>query len=150
MDSRTILEAMKSKQIDFTDLYSSYSSCGEIHSDFVFKGAYAFNFTFGAAQLYIYYSSRFKKFYLYSRSYRPVHSSIFRVLAVSDERGFLIYETDSFNDCVKAFSVCVNQLLKDIYSSSFVPDDTKVQQNNLFQDYITSVHSEDFNFELSV
>lgn len=149
MESRTILESLKSHQIDTSDLFSSLTSCGEIHSDFVYKGCYAFNFTLGAAQVYILFSERFKKYNLYTRSYRPVHSNIFRVLSVSDEKGFLIFTTDNFKSCVQAYMLCVNQLIKQLVNCPSLFQEEKFQ-GNLFNDYLLSQHSEDFNFELSV
>lgn len=149
MESRTVLEALKSHQIDTSDLFSSLTSCGEIHSDFVYKGCYAFNFSLGAAQVYILHSERYKKYNLYTRSYRPINSNIFRVLSVSDEKGFLIFQTDEFKICVQAFMLCVNQFVKQLVNSPSLFQEKKFQ-GNLFNDYLLSQHSEDFYFELSV
>lgn len=149
MESRTILEALKSHQIDTSDLFSSLTSCGEIHSDFVYKGCYAFNFSLGVAQVYILHSERYRKYNLYTRSYRPVNSNIFRVLSVSDEKGFLIFQTGEFKTCVQAFMLCVNQLIKQLVNSPSLFQEEKFQ-GNLFNDYLLSQHSEDFHFELSV
>lgn len=107
--------------------FSALTSCGEVHTDYEYSGTYAYIFTFGAASVYVYYSKRDKfrhYWHIYSKSYIPDN---FKPKRVSYKRGFLLYDTDSFEDCILNYSLFVRRFFDD-YKSSF--DFLKPLDNN--------------------
>lgn len=117
----------------YQNIYSLVTQCGKIESDYVYHGCYAFNFSCGALQVYIYYSERFKEYYLYTRSFIPRDKKVFSVSAISDARGYLVFSHKEFKYVVHAyFLACFDALELLSQTSLDVPKVSQLTQINLF------------------
>lgn len=121
--------------VDDSSRVAAITSCGSIRSNYAYNGTYGFIFQFGGASLYIFDSTRGKshKYKIFSRSWYPAKGSGLKVLDIDFNKGFLLFETKSFEVCLDAFRSFCFRMFQDLKFSDFSPYNLNYTQADLFK-----------------
>lgn len=87
--------------------YHVITDCGELKSGYTYQGYYGFNFSFGAAQIFIYKLR--SKYQVVSRSYVPLDSHGSWLILKVSQIGYVLGEYQLLCQAVRKYLIEVNR-----------------------------------------